>query len=376
VSEGLTVNELEVWFGATKALGGVSLRVQPGEILALLGPSGSGKSTLLRAVAGLETAKAGRIAWDGDGIGGVPVHRRGFGLLFQDGQLFTHMDVAANVAYGLPRGRAAAAARRERVAELLRLVGLDGFGRRDVRTLSGGEQQRVALARALAPRPRLLLLDEPLSALDAALRRRLAEDMRRIIHAAGLAAVFVTHDTAEAFAVADIVAVLVAGRVAQIGQPVDLWRRPTGETVARLLGCRWFVDGRLARGDPTRLRTELGEVDVPWLAGVPAVGGAATQGGRPGQSGRPGRDAASRAEPDAAEQAVVRVGLRPGTVRIGADNPRLAGSEVRITPTGPVARLALSEVGELEATVVPGAAGLGLDPRTMAILAPAVRPAE
>ncbi|MCL2464811.1 MAG: ATP-binding cassette domain-containing protein, partial [Micrococcales bacterium] len=199
----------------TVAVDGVSLDVAPGEIVALLGPSGSGKSSLLRAIAGLEPLAGGDVTWDGASVVTVPVHQRGFGLLFQDGQLFPHRDVAGNVGYGLRGARSARAGSRSlgvgrdgrapepsaaRVAELLELVGLPGQQRRDPATLSGGERQRVALARALAPRPRLLLLDEPLSALDRALRERLAADGRAAVVAAGTPAVLVTHDQDEAFA--------------------------------------------------------------------------------------------------------------------------------------------------------------------------------
>ncbi|NKY11785.1 ATP-binding cassette domain-containing protein, partial [Cellulomonas hominis] len=238
--QGLEVRGLVVRYpGGVTAVAGVDLEVARGEVLALLGPSGCGKSSLLRAVAGLEPPTAGRLAWDGLDLAPVPVHRRGFGLVFQDGQLFPHRDVAGNVAYGLrDLDRAARAAR---VAELLDLVGLPGYGTRPVATLSGGERQRVALARSLAPRPRLLLLDEPLSALDRSLRERLAEDLRRVLTATGTTALFVTHDQDEAFTVADRVAVMSAGRLRQVATPEDLWRRPADREVAEFLGYRTFL---------------------------------------------------------------------------------------------------------------------------------------
>ncbi len=223
----------------TTAVDGVSLDVARGEVLALLGPSGCGKSSLLRAVAGLEPLAGGDLTWDGGSVVDVPVHRRDFGLMFQDGQLFTHRDVAGNIAYGLagrPRGQVAA-----RVEHLLELVGLPGAGGRAVATLSGGERQRVALARALAPAPRLLLLDEPLSALDRSLRERLALDLRTALLATGTTALFVTHDQDEAFVVADRVAVMASGRLLQLGTPADLWRAPADEQVARFLGYEAFV---------------------------------------------------------------------------------------------------------------------------------------
>lgn len=225
----------------TTAVRGVSLDLAPGEVLALLGPSGCGKSSLLRAVAGLEPVAGGSIAWDGRDLAGVPVHRRGFGLMFQEGQLFPHRDVAGNVAFGLRMAGVRRAAASGRVAELLDLVGLAGYGSRPVTTLSGGERQRVALARALAPEPQLLLLDEPLSALDRGLRDRLAGDLRAALVATGTTALFVTHDHDEAFTVADRVAVMDAGRLLQLAAPEDLWRAPASRRVAEFLGYQAFV---------------------------------------------------------------------------------------------------------------------------------------
>lgn len=232
---GLSVQDVVVRYGPVPAVDGVSLDVAPGEVVALLGPSGCGKSSLLRAVAGLEPLAGGTVSWDGSSLAGVPVHRRGFGLMFQDGQLFAHRTVGGNVAYGLPARSGA------RVASLLELVGLAGYEDRGIATLSGGERQRVALARALAPAPRLLLLDEPLSALDRALRERLAVDLRAALVATGTTAVFVTHDQDEAFAVADRVAVMSTGRLLQVDAPADLWVRPATREVASFLGYEAFV---------------------------------------------------------------------------------------------------------------------------------------
>lgn len=199
----LELRGIELARGGKTILDGVSLTVADGEIVCLTGPSGSGKTTLLRVIAGLAAPDAGTVAFAGADLRDVPVHRRGFGLVFQDHALFPHRDVAANVAFGL---RMQGVRRRElasRVAAQLELVGLADAGRRDVTTLSGGEQQRVALARALAPRPRLLLLDEPLASLDRELRDRLALDLRRILRAVGISAIHVTHDLAEAATVGD-----------------------------------------------------------------------------------------------------------------------------------------------------------------------------
>ncbi|WNB85749.1 ABC transporter ATP-binding protein [Cellulomonas sp. ATA003] len=227
--------------GPTTAVDGVSLDVAPGEVVALLGPSGCGKSSLLRAVAGLEPPVAGSVRWDGADLADVPVHRRGFGLMFQEGQLFPHRDVARNVAFGLEMAGMGRSGRRRRVEELLSVVGLEGYGGRAVSTLSGGEQQRVALARALAPTPQLLLLDEPLSALDRSLRERLAADVRATLVDTGTTALFVTHDHDEAFTVADRVAVMSDGRVLRVDTPARLWREPGSREVAQFLGYEAFV---------------------------------------------------------------------------------------------------------------------------------------
>ena len=207
----LEVSAARVEYDGTTAVDGVDLTVPTGSILAVLGASGCGKSTLLRAIAGVEPLASGRVAWDGHDLGRVPTHRRGFALMFQDGQLFDHLSVAGNVGYALRRrGGPGRDERRARVEELLDLAGLAGYAARMPRTLSGGERQRVALARSLAARPRLVLLDEPLSALDATLRERLAGDLRRILRESGTTAVLVTHDQEEAFATADRIAVMRA----------------------------------------------------------------------------------------------------------------------------------------------------------------------
>lgn len=196
----------------------IDLAVAPGEIVALLGPSGSGKSTLLRGLAGLERITSGRVLMDdvvvdGPGVIPRPVHQRGCGMVFQDGQLFPHRTVGRNIAYGLEAAGVPKSERRERVAQMLQLVSLEGFENRPVTTLSGGQGQRVALARSLAPRPKLLLLDEPLSALDRDLRERLAVDIRQILTSTSIAAVFVTHDHDEAATVADRIITIDAGRI-------------------------------------------------------------------------------------------------------------------------------------------------------------------
>jgi thiamine transport system ATP-binding protein len=242
----LELTDVTVRYAGTAAVDEVSLALDPGQVLAVLGPSGCGKSTLLRAVAGLEPLAAGSITWAGEDLGGVPTHKRGFALMFQDGQLFAHLTVARNVAYALRLRRTPSARVAARVRELLELVGLAGYGDRLPGTLSGGERQRVALARALAVEPRLILLDEPLSALDASLRERLAGELRAILHAAGTTALLVTHDHEEAFALADRLAVMRAGRVVQQGAIDEVWREPVDEETALFLGYAGVVRGDAA----------------------------------------------------------------------------------------------------------------------------------
>jgi thiamine transport system ATP-binding protein len=199
----LEIDRVRVRFGERVVLDDVSLTVSDGEIVGLLGPSGCGKSTLLRVIAGLQPIESGMVRWDGEDLVNVPAHARHFGLVFQDQQLFPHMDVAANVGFGLKMAHAAKRAIASRVGELLQLVGLPGHEGRSVATLSGGEGQRVALARALAPQPRLLLLDEPFSALDRELHDRLAVEVRNLLKQLGVTAIHVTHDPEEAAAVCD-----------------------------------------------------------------------------------------------------------------------------------------------------------------------------
>jgi thiamine transport system ATP-binding protein len=249
----LGIAGLTVTFDGFTAVDGVDLDVADGEIVCILGPSGSGKSSLLRAVAGLEPDAHGVVSWDGHDLARVPPHRREFGLMFQDHALFPHRDVQGNVAFGLRMQRLPRAEIEARTASTLALVGLAGFERRRIRELSGGEQQRVALARALAAEPRLLMLDEPLGALDRALRERLVAELRALFVRLGLTTLFVTHDHDEAFALADRLVVLHAGRIEQVGPPADVWQRPANEFVARFLG--WNVT-RAFSDAPAAVRPE------------------------------------------------------------------------------------------------------------------------
>ena len=232
----LRVESVSVELGGSRILDRVDLDLADHEVVAILGPSGSGKTTLLRVIAGLQAPVSGRVLVDGVDITEVPAHRRGIGLMFQDHALFPHRDVGANVAFGLrmaqvPRPEIAA-----RVAEVLELVGLSGFEKRSIAGLSGGERQRVALARALAPRPSVLLLDEPLGSLDRALRDRLLEDLAVLLRGSGATVVHVTHDQSEAFATGDRIVVMRDGEIAQVGRPEEVWRRPVDSGVARIVG--------------------------------------------------------------------------------------------------------------------------------------------
>ena len=240
---GLALRGLSVRFGDVEAVHEVTLDVPAGSVTAVLGPSGCGKSTLLRAVAGLEPPAAGTVSYDGHDLARVPTHRRGFALMFQDGQLFGHQSVGRNVGYALRLRGGSRAENAHRVAELLDLVGLAGYEERMPATLSGGERQRVALARSLAVEPRMLLLDEPLSALDRDLRERLAGELHDILRRAGTTALLVTHDQEEAFAIADRMAVMRSGRLVQAGTVADVWREPADGWTARFLGYATVLDG-------------------------------------------------------------------------------------------------------------------------------------
>ncbi len=245
----LEVKGVSVRFGDTVALDVLDVTVQDGEVLAVLGPSGCGKSTLLRVVAGLQPPAEGSVLWDGRPLDAVPPHMRNFGLMFQDFALFPHKTVTGNVGFGLRMLGMAAPEIDRRVAEALEMVGLRGYEGRSIAYLSGGEQQRVALARALAPEPRLLMLDEPLGSLDRTLRERLLLELRGLFVELGITAIYVTHDQEEAFAICDRMVVMRAGRVAQIGTPEQVWRRPADEWVARFLGFTNIVDAELAGGE-------------------------------------------------------------------------------------------------------------------------------
>ena len=342
----LEVRGLTVELGATVAVDGVDLEVGDGEIVAVLGPSGCGKTTLLRAIAGLVRPAAGTIVLDGAVLTAVPVHRRGVGLMFQDQALFPHRDVAGNVGFGLRMRGERGAPVSARIAEMLRLVGLAGFERRAIGSLSGGEQQRVALARALAPEPRLLLLDEPLGGLDRALRDRLVRDLGHVIRNRAVTAVFVTHDQAEAFAIADRVVLMRAGRIVQAGRPHEVWQHPVDAAAAALLGAGTLVPGTV---EDHVLRTPVGEFVAPALPDGPAV---------------------AVVRPAAARIDTTATGRCPGTVR----QVRFAGDQVLVTvatDAGPDLDAAIDVDASGGATDLPGVGDrveVSLDPSWIVVV--------
>lgn len=271
----LEIREIYKNYEGRPLLQGISFAVQAGETVCLLGESGSGKSTLLRIIAGLEAAESGSIWWDGEEISDMPAHKRGFGLMFQDYALFPHRTVEQNVAFGLrmlglPRAEVEA-----RTRAALGIIRMEDFAKRAVTELSGGEQQRVALARALAPNPRLLMLDEPLGALDHALRVQLIADLRSILHASAKPAIYVTHDREEAFGLADTLMLLHQGRIVQAGTTAQLFRQPANAWAAGFLGLGTLLSGSVVGLEPLRVKTALGVLQASACGQEWQVGGAA-----------------------------------------------------------------------------------------------------
>jgi len=259
----LQISKIVKSFGDKQVLDGVTFDMRQGEIVALLGPSGCGKSTLLSIIAGIETPDEGEIYWMGTPINETPPHRRGFGLMFQDNVLFPHMNVFENVAFGLEMNSMEKDAIQIKVSETLELVGLQGLDRRNVNSLSGGEQQRVALARSLAPQPRLLMLDEPLGSIDRSLRERLMGELRSILRRMNQTAIYVTHDQEEAFAIADRIVLMQAGKIEQIGRPEEIFKQPETLFAAKFLGLTNLVPGIAKIEDgQCRVKTTLGTFPI------------------------------------------------------------------------------------------------------------------
>jgi iron(III) transport system ATP-binding protein len=342
----LTVSGLEKSFGAHKVLNGLDLEVAGGSLMAVLGPSGSGKTTLLRIVVGIERADRGRIALNGtvveDDRTHLPPEHRRIGYVPQDGALFPHLSVAGNVGFGLSRRQR----RGGRVEELLALVGLAGQESRYPHQLSGGQQQRVALARALAPRPGLVLLDEPFASLDAALRASVRADVQRVLRETGTTAVLVTHDQNEALSLADQVAVLRGGRIVQCGGPEELYANPLDPTVARFVGdanlLQGVMRGRLAVtslgalrvGEYTGARREAEQVVVLIRPEQIEVRVGTDADGFPGrivESHYYGHDIVVSVETAQAAGSSTRI-----RARLSGRPPIPAGTAVTIRATGPV----------------------------------------
>jgi spermidine/putrescine transport system ATP-binding protein len=314
----LDLESVHLSFGPLEILHGIELAVREGEFLTLLGPSGSGKSTILRLIGGFLRPSRGRIRLRGADISQLPVNRRPFNTVFQDYALFPHMTVADNVAYG-PRvqGRLDADMRR-RIGEVIATVGLSGLEARRPAALSGGQRQRVALARAIVCQPQLILLDEPLSALDAELRHQMQEFLKELQRRLGITFVFVTHDQSEAIVLSDRIVVLNQGRIEQIGTPREVYYRPTREFVAGFFGVNNLLPGRIAAIAPGRtiVETALGPVEC---AGPPPAGGA------------PGMAAKVAIRPEA---------LRP--VDVAGPQPGIAARIERVVFVGAVSRIDLA----------------------------------
>jgi ABC-type Fe3+/spermidine/putrescine transport system ATPase subunit len=254
----LELRSVTKFYEGRRLLDGISFSLKAGETTCLLGASGSGKSTLLRMIAGLEPLEGGWILFNDADLAATPPHLRDFGLVFQEYALFPHLNVFENVAFGLRMQDLPEAEVARRVHGLLRQMNLAGMGTRRVTDLSGGEQQRVALARALAPRPRLLMFDEPLGALDRSLKEELLEDLRGVLKRAGIPALYVTHDQEEAFSISDRLLLLHEGRILRAGTPSEVWRHPGSEWVARFLGAGAILDGVIMAAD--RVRTAYGVI--------------------------------------------------------------------------------------------------------------------
>ena len=272
----LEVSHIRKYYDRQLLLDDISFSVGGKETVCLLGPSGGGKSTLLRIIAGLEEMESGRVLWDGQDISGTPAHTRKFGLMFQDYALFPHMNVNENVAFGLRMQNVEAGEIRQRVNEALALVNMPQFGSRRVTDLSGGEQQRIALARALVAKPRLLMLDEPLGALDRALREQLSADLWQVLARMDIPVIYVTHDQQEAFAFADRMLILHDGRIIQSGTPQQVYSQPASPWLADFMGHRNRINGEVVSLQPLKVRTECGLLACGQAFGKPVIGGKAT----------------------------------------------------------------------------------------------------
>ena len=280
----LTVQNIHKHYEGKSLLRGVSFKLDKDETICLLGSSGSGKSTLLRIIAGLEQAEKGQVLWQGRDLARVPPYQRNFGLMFQDYALFPHRTVSENIAFGLRMQNRPTGEIKERVKEALSTITMSTFADRKVTELSGGEQQRVALARALAPQPRLLMLDEPLGALDRTLREQLSQELRRILRETQMPAIYVTHDQEEAFAIADRLLLLHNGVILQSGRPHDFYHHPRNVWVADFFGLGNLVPGVVESHNPLKVSTPLGLIQARCEGYLPAKGEKTTLLFRPAQA--------------------------------------------------------------------------------------------
>jgi len=277
--QALSLDGVTKRFGTVTAVDNVDLDIPEGQLVCFLGPSGCGKTTLLRLIAGLEQPSAGRIRLGGEDITDLPAHRRNLGMVFQSLALFPHLDVAENIAYSLRLHGAGKSERRARVEELLELVRLPGMGARHVSQLSGGQRQRVAIARALAIEPRLFLLDEPLSALDAKLREEMQIELRLLQQRVNVTTILVTHDQREAMTMSDLVAVMNEGRIQQLGTPLEIYRRPANAFVAEFIGTSNLLDAEVTPG--AHLKVKGHSLRADWMPEDLAPGTTVTLSVRP-----------------------------------------------------------------------------------------------
>lgn len=280
----LTVKNIQKTYEGKPLLKKVSFEVNQDETVCLLGTSGSGKSTLLRIIAGLEESEGGNVFWNGEDLSAYPAHQREFGLMFQDYALFPHRNVAENIAFGLRMQNVPKEQIEKKVEQALQTIEMTGFADRKVTELSGGEQQRVALARALAPQPRLLMLDEPLGALDRTLREQLSRELRRILRHTKIPAIYVTHDQEEAFSIADRLLLLHDGVILQSGKPADFYHHPKNVWVAKFFGLGNLVKGEVLSRSPLTISTSMGFFHASCDQNAPPEGKRATLLFRPNQA--------------------------------------------------------------------------------------------
>jgi ABC-type Fe3+/spermidine/putrescine transport system ATPase subunit len=282
----LEIKNIEKTYEGKPLLKKVSFTIEEDETVCLLGSSGSGKSTLLRIIAGLEEAEGGQVFWEGEDLADIPAHKRHFGLMFQDYALFPHKNVSENIAFGLKMQNRPANEIDQRVKDALETINMVDFKDRKVTELSGGEQQRVALARALAPEPRLLMLDEPLGALDRTLREQLSRELRRILRDTRVPAIYVTHDQEEAFSIADRLLLLHDGKILQSGKPHEIFQHPKNVWVAKFFGLGNLIEGKVKGRSPLTVETPLGRIEANCNVDPPQIGEDASLLFRPNQACR------------------------------------------------------------------------------------------